>query len=168
MRLAVSVGLPKIARYLPGCCLSSAIASAALPLTRVAFGGVERAREHDLGNAVHPVGDGRVAFECGRGRPVARHALVRRPSEQQRVDVVELADGKLVELVVDVRPVELSVGPLVVAVEGHHHEREELPHLIRPPDPGFVPSRETSERTLPSRRPPTGPRSAAVRRCRRR
>jgi hypothetical protein len=36
--------------------------------------------------------------------PVAGHGLAGGSSEQQRVDVLEPADGELVELVIDVRP----------------------------------------------------------------
>jgi hypothetical protein len=50
------------------------------------------------------------------------------PPEQQRVDLVELLQAELVELVVDDRPVELPVAAFVVAVDGHHQERQDPPH----------------------------------------
>jgi hypothetical protein len=87
---------------------------------------------HDLGQGVHQLGDHRVVLPGGRGGPVAGHPLVGQPAEQEQVGVVELLDPELVELLVDVRPVELPVRALVEAVQGHHHERVQLAHRNLP------------------------------------
>jgi hypothetical protein len=95
---------------------------------------------------------------------VGRHPLVGDPPEQQRVDLLELPQAELVELVVHHRPVELPVGTLVVAVDGHHQERQDLPHRTSGSavggeqlDPGVVPRGGRQE---PFVRGATGGRSA--------
>ena len=62
-----------------------------------------------------------------------RDAGVRQMEEsfrRLRTQVVDLADGELVEAFVHVRPVELPLGPLGEAVGGEHHERDELAHEV--------------------------------------
>src|SRR5262249_32679793 len=90
--------------------------------------GVKCPGDDDLVQGVHLRGDRRVVLLGGGGRPVSGHQLVGDPPEQQRVSLLQLTHGKLVELRIHDRPIEGLTGALIVAVEAGEMKRQQLPH----------------------------------------
>jgi hypothetical protein len=82
----------------------------------------ECVRKDDLGFGVHPGSDGGFVGPGLVGRPVGGHVIVGRPTEAERVRLVELANGEVVELLVHERPVELAVRTFKEAVQAGEDE----------------------------------------------
>ena len=82
----------------------------------------ERGRKDELGFGVHPGSDGRVVGPGLLGWPVGGHVFVGRATEAESLCFVELPNGEVIELLVNNRPVELTVLALIEAVKADEDE----------------------------------------------
>ena len=81
----------------------------------------ERPGKDDLRQAVHGLRRDRISLDGCCGRPEARHQFIGPAPEQEHVGGIQLRDGKLVEFLIHVVPVDGMVWSLEEAIQGHQY-----------------------------------------------
>ena len=88
----------------------------------IPFGSGQRPRDHNLGQAIHQVGDDWIVLDRVRGWPIACHELIRHASEQKGIHRACLFDGEFIEFLVHVVPTYILIWSLKEAIERDHVE----------------------------------------------